>query len=203
MTTFWRPAGKMILRLSQCPSLHVLTSPLDRPFLHQLCVSYWILSLYFMFCSHWHTENSWLLWMPHSALMIMYLPLTLWVPSVPRPIVLTLRVELPRRREWGGIGWGGCRDSSLSPQICNSCLKENYFSWISASSKLGEVAQLWPSRPSALPDRTKSREEVDGTELLLWSGHPTLDLAVTKKNTLSQLSPLHIGFLVGAASTAP
>lgn len=57
--------------------------------------------------------------------------------------------------------------------------------------EVGEITQLWPSRPSAWQHGgTASREEVDGTELPLPPGQPTLDPVVPKKHTLSQLTPL-------------
>lgn len=96
-------------------------------------------------------------------------------------------------------------DGTSLPTICDSCLKKkNSFSSISASREVGETTRLWPSRPSAREHGgTASEEEVDGTELPLQLQQPTLDPAVTKKHIPSQLTPLRIGFLVGANSLYP
>ena len=72
------------------PAYNVLTSPKDSPFLYQLCVFAlnFKTMLYILFSLA--QGNGWSQRMRHSAFVITYFPLMLWVPAVPEPIELAL-----------------------------------------------------------------------------------------------------------------
>lgn len=103
-------------------------------------------------------------------------------------------VELPRRRNWGVIGWSGCGRMQFVPLNLQQFLKRKllFLRFCQLECGWGSDPALVPSRLKALGEEGVIRRE-EGHEIELWlpPEQPTLDLVLREADALRRKSAAH------------